>query len=664
MSLQWSDSDKGITSYVIERNLTGSTAFATIVTLSGKVKSFSDAGLPGGQTFYYRMRAYKQSSISPYSGVASAVTTTGDTTPPSVPASLTTSPMTCREIGLSWTASTDTGSGLSSYNIYRNGAFLKQVSALSTTTSDSSLNGSTTYSYSVSAIDNAQNQSAQSSPSSSTTPVCPDSIPPTIPTALSATASSCQQIDLIWNASTDADSGVKGYNVYQNGVLRKLVLAPSTSTSDSGLSATTTYSYAVKALDNAGNESGASNTISATTPACSGSGSGTAVSTLADSGTMGDNSTIKMRGRMAEIGNRRALLYARGYTQEKWLYLEDDLGNTSQLFLPDLTGDVVFNAEYVFTGDNELWIFSSNGQPAYGSPGAPGIARQYALQGSPLPTSATLISKVSFGDSASGAGSLIKLRSGGLVALWYRPNPNVTTDPGTNWVDLGFAYRSPTGAWSTVFPVRVEGLPNHQHSLTLAQHPADDSIWAFSKGDSFQRLTSIHLSETTSGLRLDSVNAGFITQSGDGLNGPEGELPYLVAVPDASRNAILLAYQNNQVNFFSAAPFVKGAYISVAQIASNGTRTFLTLPVYVERVSTLGLVATPDKISLAYRSVDSKDLSFDDVYTSSYSSGKWSTPLFLGTTSNDPYNLIAYGLDHVLFALGLPDRTVRVIGVK
>src|SRR5262249_32804751 len=142
----------------------------------------------------------------------------------------------------------------------------------------------------------------------------------TVPTALTATPSSCQQMDLLWTASTDQDSGVKGYNLYRNGALRKQVLSPATTTSDTSLSASTSYSYSVTAVDNAGNESGASNLVSISTPGCTNSGTpGTAVSVLADSGTMGDNSTIKTRGRMAGIGNRHAILYAQGFTQEKWL---------------------------------------------------------------------------------------------------------------------------------------------------------------------------------------------------------------------------------------------------------------------------------------------------------------------------------------------------------
>src|SRR5213592_1275610 len=76
----------------------------------------------------------------------------------------------------------------------------------------------------------------------------PDRYSPTVPTGLTASAASCSQINLVWTASTDTGgSGLKGYNVYRNGVFLKQVT--STSTSDIGLAASTTYSYTVSAVD-------------------------------------------------------------------------------------------------------------------------------------------------------------------------------------------------------------------------------------------------------------------------------------------------------------------------------------------------------------------------------------------------------------------------------
>jgi fibronectin type 3 domain-containing protein len=191
-------------------------------------------------------------------------------TAPSIPSGLTATSINCNEVNLSWSASKDTaGSGLKGYNVYRNGSYLKQVLSPSTSTSDTGLAGSALYSYVVSSIDNAGNESAMSNMASAATSACPDTSTPSMPAPLTASAASCSQINLIWGASTDTGgSGLKGYNVYRNGSYLKQVLSPSTSTSDTGLAGSTLYSYVVSSVDNAGNESAMSNMAAANTAAC------------------------------------------------------------------------------------------------------------------------------------------------------------------------------------------------------------------------------------------------------------------------------------------------------------------------------------------------------------------------------------------------------------
>ncbi|QRN99389.1 DNRLRE domain-containing protein [Archangium violaceum] len=89
-----------------------------------------------------------------------------------------------------------------------------------------------------------------------------DTQAPSVPTNLKATVVSSSQLDLSWSASTD-NVGVTGYELYRNGAFLKNVSG--TSASDTGLAASTTYSYSVKARDAAGNVSSASSTVSATT---------------------------------------------------------------------------------------------------------------------------------------------------------------------------------------------------------------------------------------------------------------------------------------------------------------------------------------------------------------------------------------------------------------
>ncbi len=94
-----------------------------------------------------------------------------------------------------------------------------------------------------------------------------DTTPPTVPTGLTATAISPTQINLSWNASTDAQSGVAGYNVYRNGAY--LTSRGSTNHQDTTVSPSTQYCYRVSAFNGDGYESSQSGQQCATTPALS-----------------------------------------------------------------------------------------------------------------------------------------------------------------------------------------------------------------------------------------------------------------------------------------------------------------------------------------------------------------------------------------------------------
>jgi len=89
-----------------------------------------------------------------------------------------------------------------------------------------------------------------------------DTVAPSVPTGLTATAVSQSQIQLSWTAATD-NVGVTGYQIYRNGLLQGTSTGPSYQ--DTGLSAGMTYAYTVRALDAAGNQSADSFGASATT---------------------------------------------------------------------------------------------------------------------------------------------------------------------------------------------------------------------------------------------------------------------------------------------------------------------------------------------------------------------------------------------------------------
>ncbi len=93
-----------------------------------------------------------------------------------------------------------------------------------------------------------------------------DSTAPSTPTGFTATATSPFSVELTWSASTD-NTGVTGYDVYRDGALYQSLPATTTGYTDTAVLAASTYGYAVRARDIAGNASALTPTVSVTTPA-------------------------------------------------------------------------------------------------------------------------------------------------------------------------------------------------------------------------------------------------------------------------------------------------------------------------------------------------------------------------------------------------------------
>ena len=180
---------------------------------------------------------------------------------PSTPTSLAANGITSTSVSLTWTASTDS-SGVSSYQVFRNGT---QVGTTTTAKyTDQGLSPSTTYSYSVDALDAAGNISSKSASLNVTTAAVANNTPPSVPANLGVSSVTSSSVALKWSASTDAN-GVAGYHVFRNGA--QAGSTASVSYTDSGLAASTTYNYTVSAYDSAGNTSALSSTVAATTSA-------------------------------------------------------------------------------------------------------------------------------------------------------------------------------------------------------------------------------------------------------------------------------------------------------------------------------------------------------------------------------------------------------------
>ena len=184
---------------------------------------------------------------------------TTDTVAPTAP-TLVASGTTQTTTNLSWSGATD-NVAVTGYDVYRGTTLLGSTSA--TTYAVTGLTASTAYTFTVKAKDAAGNISVASNTVNVTT-LAPstDTTAPTAPT-LTASGTTQTTTNLSWTGATD-NVGVTGYNVYQGATLLGSTTS-ATTYSVTGLAASTTYSFTVKAKDAAGNLSLASNTATVTT---------------------------------------------------------------------------------------------------------------------------------------------------------------------------------------------------------------------------------------------------------------------------------------------------------------------------------------------------------------------------------------------------------------
>ncbi len=232
---------------------------------SGLETSFTDLTSPNSKSWLGVNTNKPITSIVDASGIITFAFmggTSTDTQAPTAPTNLAASSIAQTTCSLSWTASTD-NVGVTGYEIYKNGVLLTTVTT--TSYAVTGLTASTAYTFYVKAKDAAGNVSAASSTVNVTTlAVVVDTQAPTAPTNLASSSVTSTSCSLSWTASTD-NIGVTGYEVYKNGVL--LTTVTTTSYAVTGLTASTAYTFYVKAKDAAGNVSAASSTINVTTSA-------------------------------------------------------------------------------------------------------------------------------------------------------------------------------------------------------------------------------------------------------------------------------------------------------------------------------------------------------------------------------------------------------------
>ncbi len=229
-------------------------------------------------------------------GSYEAGTSSSDTQPPSAPTNLAASAITATSFTLSWVAATD-NVAVTGYEVFRNGTSIGLTTA--TSFSVTGLTAGTAYSMTVRAKDAAGNSSVASNALSVTTSSASDTQAPSAPTSLNSPSKTATSVSLAWTASTD-NVGVTGYDIYNGNTLAGS--SNTTSFTVTNLSASTAYSFSVKARDAAGNVSPASNTLAVTTATASDSQAPSVPTNLAASSITSSGFTLSWNASTDNVG--------------------------------------------------------------------------------------------------------------------------------------------------------------------------------------------------------------------------------------------------------------------------------------------------------------------------------------------------------------------------
>lgn len=267
INLTWTDNSNDEDGFRIER-CTGSScgSFAEIATVAAGVDNYQSTGLTEGTTYGFRVRAYNGAGNSAFSNTASATT---ETPLPTLPTNLVATATSASQINLTWN---DNSTNETGFKIERcTGAACSSFAEIATVGAgivayqNTGLSASTLYRYRVRAY-NLGGNSAYSDPAEATTPAAPT--PPADPSGLGATVISSTQINLAWIDNSNNEDGFKieGCSGVSCSSFAEIttVAAGVTTYQNTGLTASTPYSYRVRAYNAAGN-SGYTLTASGTT---------------------------------------------------------------------------------------------------------------------------------------------------------------------------------------------------------------------------------------------------------------------------------------------------------------------------------------------------------------------------------------------------------------
>lgn len=261
VSLSWeaATDNVGVMGYLVYRDN------QLIQTVTGADLAYTDNGLTEDTTYTYEVRAVDQAgNVSVASNAVTARTKLASSSPPAVPLNLKVTSVTTDSVSLSWESATDSIDVIG-YIIYRDNQLIQGViGAEEVAYTDIGLMEDTMYTYQVRAVDQAGNISEMSNTVTARTKPTEEILPPAAPLNLRIDDVTTNSVSLSWEAAID-DVGVTGYHVYRDDQLIQTLSGTELSYIDTGLMEATTYTYKIRAVDQAGNLSEASSAVKART---------------------------------------------------------------------------------------------------------------------------------------------------------------------------------------------------------------------------------------------------------------------------------------------------------------------------------------------------------------------------------------------------------------
>lgn len=220
---------------------------------------YSFTNLSKSSRYYFKVKAVDAANNHSAWSPAVSATTLSDIEKPTSPL-IWAQALSTNTVRITWSGGSDNVE-ITDYEIYRsNGLTFNKIGSSTTSSYLDTVSENSFWQYQVKSKDAAGNLSDPSNTVSVKSNG--DTQPPSKPNNLRVTNSTGDEATLAWDASND-DLLIRGYNVYRavgNGSFSRTTTTTGTSFIDISLSSNATYKYYIKAFDEAGNESTASDT--------------------------------------------------------------------------------------------------------------------------------------------------------------------------------------------------------------------------------------------------------------------------------------------------------------------------------------------------------------------------------------------------------------------